>query len=467
MSNETASAALPAGMSANAFSSLFQAVNGLRNQRALVAMIGCTVLGVLVAGLLVAVGGGLGGVLGALVWIVAVGTGVNAAGTLHMDHTRGVAPRSTVDALVYGLMCIPKLIVLGLLLCAIAIAVFIVLAILFFICKIPFLGALLFAVVFPASVVVAGVTFFGLFLCMALSLPAIWQGAPIMRALTQTLAIARSRLVEAVLLLVFVSFLSLAVSLIVFGVLGFGLMPTLGLSASIVGFGGIGGMGGLMGLAQGMGEGGGHVVAGMIGFFVLWAIAVSLVSQVNLLGLCLVYLRVTEGLDLSATEAALRQKFDEARQRASELGDKARTAAHRDGAPVAPASPASPGSAAAMSSGFAAAGAAAATAPPFPPPRPPAAVPPAYPSPAPYTADLPLGGTDIDLPFDDAPAPPEPRPASPSMAPAYSAPPVYMPAPQAPPVAAPAPPAPTTCPQCLSPITAEDVFCGVCGYRVK
>ncbi len=497
MSNETASAALPAGMSANAFSSLFQAVNGLRNQRALVAMIGCTVLGVLVAGLLVAVGGGLGGVLGALVWIVAVGTGVNAAGTLHMDHARGVAPRSTVDALAYGLMCIPKLIVLGLLLCAIAIAVFIVLAILFFICKIPFLGALLFAVVFPASVVVAGVTFFGLFLCMALSLPAIWQGAPIMRALTQTLAIARSRLVEAVLLLVFVSFLGFAVGLIVFGVLGFGLMPTLGLSASIVGFGGIGGMGGLMGLAQGMGEGGGHVVAGMIGFFVLWAIAVSLVSQVNLLGLCLVYLRVTEGLDLSGTEAALRRSFDEARRRTAELGDKAKSAAQRGSADSNTAAAASV--AVAPFAADPAAGATAPTASAVPPaytpqafaapppvftaaPPPVTAPPPASmpaPSPAetsspflapmsPHEVSRPLfspqdDGPDIALPFDDIAASSPAPAAAPT---AYGVPPAYVP-PAAP---APIPPvaaASAPCPQCLSPVTPDDLFCGVCGYRLK
>ena len=52
---------------------------------------------------------------------------------------------------------------------------------------------------------------------MVLSLPAIWQGAGITRALAQTLAIARSRLVEAVLLLVFVWFLAFAVGLVVFG----------------------------------------------------------------------------------------------------------------------------------------------------------------------------------------------------------------------------------------------------------
>ena len=63
---------------------------------------------------------------------------------------------------------------------------------------------LLFVVVFPLSVVVAGVTIVGLFLCLVLSLPAIWQGASITRALAQTFAIVKSRLLEAVLLLLFV-----------------------------------------------------------------------------------------------------------------------------------------------------------------------------------------------------------------------------------------------------------------------
>ncbi len=466
MATDPAQAALPAGMSANAFSSLFQAVNGLRNRRALAALIACAVVGVLVAGLLVMMTGTLGfsaSLLAFLVYVVAVGTGVNAAGLLHMDDARGISPRSIVDALVAGLMCIPKLIVLGLALLAVEIAVFIVLAIVLFLCKIPFLGPLLFVVVFPASVVIAGVTVCGLFLCLVLSLPAIWMGASITRALAQTLAIARSRLIEAVLLLVFVGFLAFAVGLIVFGVLGAGLLPTLGMSASIVGFSGMGGLGGMMGMMQG--GGGGQVIAGMIGGLLLWAVAASLVGQVYLLGLCLVYLRVTEGLDLSATEAALRQTLDEARRRTAEFGEKAKNAANRAAATDA-----------GMAAGAGAAAAATAATPvhsfaPTPPGTPmpdtgavpPAYVPPAAPLSSPPPAYMPATAAgspvdaDISLPFDEAAA-----------APAYAVPPAYVPPPGRPaaPVAPPAAAA-ATCPQCLSAVTAEDLFCGVCGYRLR
>ena len=201
---------------------------------------------------------------------------------------------------------------------------------LLFICKIPFLGPLLFVVVFPLSVVVAGVTMLGLFLCMVLSLPAIWQGASITRALAQTFAIVQepARRGGAAARLRRLPRASRS-PLIIFGVLGFGLLPTLGMSMSIVGFGGFG-MESMMAMSQGGGGGAGHAIAGAIGGALLWAVAASLVGQVYLLGLSLVYLRVTEGLDLTASEAALRATFDDARRRTAELGEKARQATQRD-----------------------------------------------------------------------------------------------------------------------------------------
>ena len=381
-----------------------------------------------------------------------------------------------VDALVYGLMCIPKLIVLGLALVAVEIAVFIVLAIVLFICRIPFLGPLLFTVVFPVSVVIAGITVCGLFLCLVLSLPAIWQGATITRALAQTLTIARTRLIEAVLLLVFVALLSLATAMVVFGVLGVGLGPTLGLSASIVG-GGMEGMGSVLGLMQGGGSGAsGQVLAGFIGSAVLWAVATSLVNQVSLLGLCLVYLRVTEGLDPAAAEAALHGGLAEARRRASGFGEMARAATHRDGGVVAgvasaasmstpppvaelsaaPSPAASPGNTSPHE-----AATAFAMRPAFSPQAPVDSPPPAFAPPHHFIAPAPPDSVDpdISLPFDDPPPP--------TAKPGYPAPPAYLPGPAQAPVPAAALPPITTCPQCLSAVTADDLFCGVCGYRLK
>lgn len=405
-----------------AYTGLFASVTGLRNGRAIAAMTGCAVAGVIVAGLLVAMGsrlGMLGGLLAAIVWFVAIGTGVNAAGILHMDTARGISSRGLVDAVSQGLMCIPKLIVLAIAVLLVEIVVFLAIAVLLFICKVPFLGPLLFTVVFPVSVVAAGVTVFGLVLGVTLSVPAIWQGATIQRALTQTFAIVRSRLVEAVLLLLVVAFLSFAVAAVVFGVLGAGLMPTLGMSAAIVGFGGLNaGMGGVMGIASGM-AGGGYAVAGAIGGLVLWAVAASLCAQVYLLGLCLVYLRLTEGLDLTAAEAALRGKLDEARRRAGELGDKAKAAARPDSPPAPAAPPETPAPATAAD--------------PF--------------GVSPLSEATAAAAADIDLPIA-ASVPPAPLAPPP---PATFEPPAAL----------------ANCPQCMAPVTPDDVFCGVCGYRLR
>ncbi len=453
MSIDPASRALPAGLSGQAFASLVQAVQGLRNRDAIVAMLGCTFAGVIVAGLLMATSGSLGflaAVLAFIVWNVAIGTGVNAAGLLQMDSARGISPRSLGDALLEGLMCIPKLIVLALALLAVGIAVFIGIALLLVICKIPFLGPLLFVVVFPVSVVVAGITVTGLFICGVLSLPAIWQGAGITRTLGQTLAIARSRLLEAVLLLFALGFLCFVVGMIIFGILAAGMLPTMGMSMGIVGFGGLG-MDSMMAMSQG--GGGGHAIAGAIGAALLWAIAASLVGQVYLLGLSLVYLRVTDGLDLSASEASLRAAFDDARRRTAELGEKARQATQRDSEPSTASTAAT--AAAPFAAAAASFAAAAATSPASAPPS--AATEEMTTVASPRTVEG--ANSDIDLPLDG----PAPAPSNPAYSPpAWKA---ASPAPLPLPAAASLPAA--TCPQCLSAIAPEDVFCGVCGYRLK
>lgn len=327
------------GLSPDAFSSLFQAINGLRNRRALVAMLGCLVIGVLVAGVFSVLATHLGYVmafLGGLAMFIASATGINAAGVLLMDQARGTPPRSLEAALVHGVLCIPKFILLALMLFLVAAAVFVALAIVYAVCKIPVLGPVLFVVVFPVSVVIFGLTLCGLFLGMFLALPAVWEGATITRAVAQTLAIARDRGVQSLLLLVVVGLLAGVVGLIVFGVLFSGLMPAVGMSAAILGGEGFGSM--FFGSARAASATGYAIAAGM-GAGLLWALAGSLVSQVYLLGLNIVYLRVTEGLDVAATEAALKARLDAAKRQAADLGQRAKHAAERARDTARPAPP--------------------------------------------------------------------------------------------------------------------------------
>lgn len=405
MSSSTPSPAV-GGLSPDAFSSLFQAVNGLRNRRALTAMVGCLFAGVLVFGLFSFLASRLGffmAFLGGLGLFVASAAGINAAGVLLMDQARGVPSRSLGDAITDGLTCIPKFILLGLALLAAALVVFVAIALVFVVCKIPVLGAILFVAVFPLSVVILGLTLCGLFLCMFLALPAIWEGATITRAIAQALAIVRSRLVESMLLMAAVGVLSAVVGFIVFGVLFTGLMPTIGMSASILGGEGLASMMGMMRqrgeVGGGVGMGGeGYAFAAGLGAGLLWALAGSLVSLVNLLGLNLVYLRVTEGLDGGAAESELKARLDDAKRHAGDLGRKAKDAAERMHEPARPSAAAAP-----------------------------AHAPPAF---APARAAT----TPREAPADST---------MPALAKAHA------------------------CPQCLSAVGRDDAFCGVCGHKLK
>ena len=416
MNTTTANAAGPiGGLSTDAFSSMFQAISGLRNRRALFAMLGCLFAGVLVAGLFSFMAARMGfffAFLGALTMFVAGATGVNAAGLLLMDQAKGVPARSLRDAVMGGLLCIPKFIALGLALLLVSLVVFVAVALVYLVCKIPFLGPILFVLVFPLSVVVLGLTLCGLFQCLFLALPAIWEGSSITHAIAKALSIVRSRLVESMLLLTVVGFLALGVGFIVFGVLITGLIPSAGMTAGILGGDALGSVFGMVrgfGIDQGGyggergGSGVGYVAAAGIGGGLLWALAASLVSLVYLLGLNLVYLRVTEGLDVGATEAAMQAGFDDAKRRAAELSQKAKDAAERAREQVRPSA------AAAQASAAAAAAATAAT----------TAAPPAY-SPAP----------PLNVP-----------PASPVTT--------------------------TSCPKCTAPVGPDDLFCGVCGFKLK
>ena len=414
------------GLSPDAFSSMFQALNGLRNRPALIAMASCMFVGVLLFGLFTFLAARLGffmATLGGLAWFVAGATGVSAAGVLLMDQAKGIELRSVNDAIVQGLKCLPKFILLCLALLAVALVVFVALALVYLVCKIPLLGPLLFVVVFPLSVVIAGVTVCALLVCMLLALPAIWEGATITHAIAQALTIARSRLVESLVLLAVVGVLSALVAFIVFGVLFSGLMPTIAMSASILGGGGIGQMMGVMQGADyggGVGMGGaGYALAAGVGAGLLWALAGSLVSLVNLLGLNLVYLRVTEGLDPSATETVLISRLDDVRQQAADMGHKAMQVAERAREQARHSAAAAQASAAAAAVASSAAKEAAAQPAPPPLPQSPAVAPRSAPRESPHDSTMP------------------------SMKKALA------------------------CPQCLSPVAPDDVFCGVCGYKMK
>ena len=260
--------------------------------------------------------------------------GANAAGMMIMDEARGQPSRAPMAAVAASLATSHRLILVFLLLGAIYLAAFLVLALVLFLCKIPLLGPLLYAVVFPVAVVIFGVAMFALpTVVFPLSAPSIWNGAGTLECVSQLLAIARKRLVLVLLLMIAVAFIAGLVAFLIGAILFFGAAVVGLLSVPILGGAGMGGiMGGMMGggefgMAGAMGSLGGHAIGAAIGGGILFAIAFTLPGLVYLRGACTVYLRAIDGLDLAAEQAEMDAKMAAMQAKAREMQPAARAPA--------------------------------------------------------------------------------------------------------------------------------------------
>lgn len=290
----------------------------------------CFAMAVVVPGLLwLILGKGLGAAsFSLLVSAFFIASGVHAGGLLLMDQAKQVPLRGVTPAIIMGMWCVPKSILLTVGLGLIVLVVYLLIALLFYVCKTPGIGAIFYAAVFPLSIVITGLTFTALVLGALLALAAMWEGATISGALIKALTVLRLRLVETVLFFIVISLLAGFVFSFVGGVLMTGFLPAVGLSASILGaaptiFGSFASS--PMGLDGG--SVGAYLLAGGFGGALLFALTMTVVFQVWLMGINLVFLKGFEGLDGAATEAALQSGLAEARRKAAEMGSKAKLAA--------------------------------------------------------------------------------------------------------------------------------------------
>ena len=412
---------------------LLDSVDAVRNWRALALLLATLVAAALVMG----VGSLLAGVSFFLVFLFVLAAyavvfyGANAVGMMMMDEARGLPSRPMGEALAQSLATSHRLILVFLLVFAAYVVGLIALALVLLLCKIPFLGPVLYTFVFPVAVVIAGIAMFALpTVVFPLSAPAIWNGAGALQCVSQLLAIARQRLLMVLILMVAVTFLAGVVAFLIGSILFAGTVTVAGMSAPILG--GMAGMGALsmggMGMA-GMG-GMGHAIAAGIGGGMLFAAAFTLPGLVYLRGASTVYLRAIDGLDLVAEQAAMDERLAAARAKAGAVQEQVRARARQaaDRARAATDAPA-----------------------PMPAPPPAPATSPAYPAPpvAPGSAS-PAGST---FPATVQVGPPT-----------YAPPPVFTPPPT--PGGGPASTVAPRCPTCAAAVQVDDTFCGECGHKL-
>lgn len=279
-----------------------------------------------------AAGVGLMGLFGLLTMIL-IAAGMSGVGILLMDKAKNIAPRSMMDAFLAGLWCIPKFLGFYVVVALVLVALAVVGAIGYFLAKIPGIGPLFFFVLHPVLVIVAAAVLTSLlWVGFPLFTPAVWEGRGFKESLSLVIAVSRQRLVPTVLLFLALYVVVSVIGMVVFGALLPGYFFMTGLATSILGVGMTGdGLAAITTLMNGYGGGynSGLMYAGILATALIFGLAFTLMMQVALMGVNLVYLSATDGLDTADTENALNAGLDEMKRRAREAQEKARLAAEQ------------------------------------------------------------------------------------------------------------------------------------------
>ena len=279
--------------------------------------------------------GGVGRIMLFICWLIyagIVGTGVSATGIMLLDRARETPPRSLADALVFGVICFLKACVIGIAIGVAALLFGALAAILYFICKIPGVGPLLLFFTHPVLVVVAGLFAFfgGIFAALS---PALWDGDTVTQAIAKSIAILKERAMTAVLYLLVMGFVTAVILGIIGAIIVPGYFSMTGLAAGIVGANVGADMSMLTNLPMALmylsSGASGHVMSMMLATAVLVMFAVAAALQVQLMGINLVYLGVSHGVDTVAAESMLKHRFDQAKAKAEEAKQRAMVATER------------------------------------------------------------------------------------------------------------------------------------------
>ncbi|MCX7042773.1 MAG: hypothetical protein NT117_08860 [Gammaproteobacteria bacterium] len=277
------------------------------------------------------------GVLGLVLGVVALLIGFSATGILLMDQSKGLARRSTGNALFSALVTLPRLLGLLLLELLLILALMLVAALLLLLCKIPVLGPALYTVVFPACVLAFGFTWFALgFVVNPLAYPALWEGSTISQAVFKLWHVVRHDAFAVVTrLLILWAMVTLAM-LVLYGVVALGTMATGAMSMAILELnpGSPESAQYLLGsLMAGNLNFNGYASAAIIGLLLLAGLVVVLPTLIYTQGVCLIYLQRARDVDTSEAEAKMQARMQGLREQAQAAQEQLR----QGSAPVMPA----------------------------------------------------------------------------------------------------------------------------------
>lgn len=265
-----------------------------------------------------------------LAWLVLM-AGLSAAGIQFMEQAAGKPVSGVLSALTASPLIVLRSFGLSIVLGLAFLAFLVLAAAILFVCKIPGLGAMLLVVAVPLITFAGTLIFLGMYVAFSLAAPALWEGHTLGAALAQLWAVTTQRPVEAFLNLLLLGVVVAILMGVLSGLLFAGLGLTAALSMPILGTSIGDHMPSMFGSMMGHGFSGGSsglFIGGGLGASIVFAVAGALIAAMTMLGLSLVYLRITSGLDTAAAQAALDGALAKSREIAQHAAEEAKRRAH-------------------------------------------------------------------------------------------------------------------------------------------
>ncbi len=284
------------------YGAVLRSLEGVRNRQALLVLVPGLLLMGLLAGLgnLVAAASGMpaAALVSGLLAIVLAAAVLNGAGLALMDAARGRPTRSIGALLLAGARCFAALLGAGLLALGVLLAFMLAAALALWICKLPWLGPLLLALLLPALMLAAALLLLALFVAMSMVAPALWAGNPLRAALREMRDLVYRRPLEVLVSLLLLVLLTTVIAWVAgaFMVSGGALVGAL--AAAILGAGATGGMADLAAASPATVTGGG------VGLTLAFLLLSGLLTAIQMNGLCHIYLQSRHATDAAPPEPA-------------------------------------------------------------------------------------------------------------------------------------------------------------------
>lgn len=299
--------------------SVFRAVEALSNRKALVII----ALAALISGLLLSAAAAIGQAALLLMFLPALvifAVGMCGAGISLLDQGRGRAARTLAEYFTAGLHALPRLLVLGLMILAVYLTLFLAAALYLLLCKIPFVGALLLAIGIPVLVLVFTLAAVAVSIMASLAAPAIWDGHGVLLAFNAAWRIAREHAWMVLTKLALGQLLSALVSAFF---LGFVLLASFQVGSLSLGIVGIGNQFTLGAMGQGFGSSyAAAAAAATLGYGVIYAVMLAMLSMMPVMVAVLTWLEFSATIDLDETAVEAQRRMEEMKQGATQLRER-------------------------------------------------------------------------------------------------------------------------------------------------